>query len=146
MITREMVVAEALTWEGTPFHHQARLKGAGVDCVGVIIKVAHALGISSFDTIDYARQPDPEVMGNLLREHLDPVASEADVRLGDIIWFRVDKPRHLGIVVSLNPITFIHAYERRKIRRVIVSRLDSINGLRPVSFWRYRGIDGNTGI
>lgn len=25
-------VTEALTWLGTPYHHQGRIKGVGVDC------------------------------------------------------------------------------------------------------------------
>lgn len=30
--TRPMVVAEARTWKGTPYHRHAMIKGAGVDC------------------------------------------------------------------------------------------------------------------
>jgi cell wall-associated NlpC family hydrolase len=29
---RAAVVAEARSWLGTPFHHQGRVKAAGVDC------------------------------------------------------------------------------------------------------------------
>ena len=29
---RERVVAEALSWLGTPYAHRQRLKGVGVDC------------------------------------------------------------------------------------------------------------------
>ena len=43
MITKEDVVREAKTWLGTPFHHQGRLKGVGVDCAGVIVCVAKEL-------------------------------------------------------------------------------------------------------
>jgi cell wall-associated NlpC family hydrolase len=32
--TREAVIAEARTWLGTPWHHQASLKGVGCDCIG----------------------------------------------------------------------------------------------------------------
>ena len=37
--TRTDVVAAAREWLGTPFHHQARLRGVGVDCVGLVIGV-----------------------------------------------------------------------------------------------------------
>ena len=30
---RLAVVAEAESWLGTPYHHEARIKGHGVDCV-----------------------------------------------------------------------------------------------------------------
>ncbi len=34
------VVRTARTWLGTPYHHQGRLKGVGVDCAGLLIGVA----------------------------------------------------------------------------------------------------------
>jgi NlpC/P60 family putative phage cell wall peptidase len=33
--TREMIVAEARRWIGTPYHHQASLIGVGCDCLGL---------------------------------------------------------------------------------------------------------------
>ena len=32
-------VQEALTWLGTPYHHQGRVKGVGVDCGTLICEV-----------------------------------------------------------------------------------------------------------
>ena len=32
MNKNQLAVAEALTWLGTPYHHQGRVKGVGVDC------------------------------------------------------------------------------------------------------------------
>lgn len=40
MFTREEVIAEARGWLGTPWHHQASLKGVGCDCIGFIRGVA----------------------------------------------------------------------------------------------------------
>ena len=31
MQKNDLAVAEALTWLGTPYHHQGRVKGVGVD-------------------------------------------------------------------------------------------------------------------
>ena len=36
MIAREQIVAAARGWVGTPYHHQASVKGAGCDCLGLI--------------------------------------------------------------------------------------------------------------
>ncbi len=36
MIAREKIVAAARAWVGTPYHHQASVKGAGCDCLGLI--------------------------------------------------------------------------------------------------------------
>lgn len=45
MTTRELVVQEALTWLGTPYHHQGRIKGAGVDCAMILIEIYHQCGL-----------------------------------------------------------------------------------------------------
>lgn len=37
MTTRADVIAEARSWERTPYHHKARVKGHGVDCGQLII-------------------------------------------------------------------------------------------------------------
>jgi len=39
------VVAEALTWLGTPYHHAARVKGAGADCGQFPTAVFQACGL-----------------------------------------------------------------------------------------------------
>lgn len=51
---RAAVVREAMTWERTPYHHQGRLKGVGVDCAMLPMEVYHAAGlIPSLDPPDY---------------------------------------------------------------------------------------------
>src|SRR5262249_4757318 len=42
---RAAVVAEAESWIGTPFHHAARVKGAGVDCLMLLAEVYERAGI-----------------------------------------------------------------------------------------------------
>ena len=42
---RARVVAEALTWQGTRYHHQASVKGVGVDCLMIIVRVGQAVGL-----------------------------------------------------------------------------------------------------
>lgn len=42
---RDEVIAEAITWLGTPYHHQGTVKGAGVDCGQLLIEVFHAVGL-----------------------------------------------------------------------------------------------------
>lgn len=34
--TRSAIVTEARTWIGTPYQHQASLKGVGCDCLGLV--------------------------------------------------------------------------------------------------------------
>jgi cell wall-associated NlpC family hydrolase len=42
---RAAVVAEAQEWIGTPFHHHARVKGAGVDCLHLLAEVYERCGL-----------------------------------------------------------------------------------------------------
>jgi hypothetical protein len=42
---RQAVVAEARAWLGTPWHHEARVKGAGVDCGQFLAAVFEACGL-----------------------------------------------------------------------------------------------------
>src|SRR5271163_2604558 len=41
---RAAIIAEALTWLGTRFHHCSGVKGAGVDCAHLVWRVAQARG------------------------------------------------------------------------------------------------------
>lgn len=54
---REAVVSEARSWLETPYHHLARVKGAGVDCAQLPIAVYAAAGlIPDFNPGVYAPQ------------------------------------------------------------------------------------------
>jgi hypothetical protein len=56
-VTREQIVREALTWVGCPFHDCSGVKGAGVDCVHLLIRVAAAVGlIEDFEPEAYSPQ------------------------------------------------------------------------------------------
>jgi cell wall-associated NlpC family hydrolase len=44
-MTRGDVVREALSWEATPYHHRARIKGVGVDCAQFPAAVYEAVGL-----------------------------------------------------------------------------------------------------
>lgn len=46
---RAAIVAEAMTWIGTKYHHQAKVKGAGCDCVTLLIAVFQSVGIVPMD-------------------------------------------------------------------------------------------------
>lgn len=45
MTLREWICAEALTWEGTPYHDLAALKGVGADCALYPLAVAKTVGL-----------------------------------------------------------------------------------------------------
>jgi len=43
--TRQAIIREARQWLGTPFHHQGRVRGVGVDCLQLLIGVYSAVGL-----------------------------------------------------------------------------------------------------
>jgi hypothetical protein len=54
----QRIVTETRAWIDTPFHHAAHIRGAGCDCVGLVIGVAKALGYlpSSFQPPVYSAE------------------------------------------------------------------------------------------
>lgn len=138
MATAQDVVAEARTWIGTKFHHQARVKGAGVDCAGLVIMVAQSLGLTDFDITDYGRIPDGVTIRDLLDEHMDRVPEALP---GDVMLFRYTLlDQHMAIRAALDgrP-TIIHA--RGDVGRVVETGFDRLWQRRAVAAYRYRGLD-----
>jgi cell wall-associated NlpC family hydrolase len=53
---RKLVVDEAMSWLGTPWHHEARLKKAGVDCGMFILEVFEKCNlIPHIEPVHYSR-------------------------------------------------------------------------------------------
>lgn len=134
-VTRADIVREAKTWIGTPFKHQGRIKGVGVDCAGVVIGIAHALAISDFNYTHYSHVPDGVTLRRLLEEHLIPKFMSA-LQPGDIVLMCFDaQPQHVGI---LSEDGIIHAYAQ--VRRCCEHRLDAVWRSRMVSGYAYPGL------
>jgi len=106
MIDREKILIEARSWVGTPWHHQGRLKHVGVDCVGLIVGVASALGLTLEDTTDYQRFPDGVTLAKELGRQL--LLTQKPLP-GDVMLFRVSRlPQH---VAFCSPLGVIHAHQ-----------------------------------
>lgn len=128
------IIREARGWIGTPFHHQGRAKGRGVDCAGLIVGVAQALGLSSFDYKGYSREPLGGMLQKILDDHLDRVE---DMQPGDVLLMKfLHEPQHLGFCAGE---TVIHSYEA--VGKCIEHRLDERWLGRIVAVYRFRGID-----
>jgi NlpC/P60 family putative phage cell wall peptidase len=148
MTTRADIVAEARTWLGTPFHHQARLKSVGVDCAGLIIGVARALDLVSpdFDVTAYQRSPDGLALLEHCNQHMIRTTREA-MKPGDVIVIRWRQhPQHLGILGDYlhGGLSLIHAFSDVNGRgKVIEQRLDlsdMVAGGRFVAAFRLPGV------
>ena len=100
MIPRTQIVEAARQWIDTPFHHQARLKHVGVDCVGLVIGVARELELvpQDLDVLGYPRTPDGTSLMATMRQHMAEI-DRAVMQPGDVIVVSFDKdPQHLAIL------------------------------------------------
>lgn len=99
MITREQIIAKAREYIGTPFRHQARLKGVGVDCGGLMVCVVRDLKGSSYDFIQYPRQPGMWLLDHLRAGYYEIPVSEAVPGDAVVFWIRHPEiPAHVGIL------------------------------------------------
>ena len=106
-MTRAEFIAAARDYMGTPFHHQGRLPGVGLDCIGLIVVALEATGMRVTDRQDYGRRPDGHSLAVALAAHgARPVA---DYRPGDVLLFAFDRrPQHVALMSA--PGKIIHAY------------------------------------
>lgn len=131
---RAGVVAEALRWCGTPYHHHGRVFGpaGGVDCGTLLIEVYSRAGvIPGFDPGYYARDWMRHRAEEVYLDHVRRRAREVDSPgLGDVVLMRFDRTwSHGGILVDDSHI--VHAYIRA--RTVCVSALHEFE--RPMRFF-----------
>ena len=133
MITRAQIVAEARTFLGARWQHQGRTKNA-IDCAGLVIKVAHNLGVTSFDETGYARRPDSYRLIELLNQHALKVKGEG--RPGDILLLAFQNvSQHLAILTDKG---MIHAYA--PARKVVEHGLNDEWRGRIVDIYQYPGV------
>lgn len=148
MTTRAAIVAEAKSWHGTPWQHQASLKGVATDCLGLIAGVGLNVGVQGADkwrsdarTRNYPRPPNARLLLLICDEYLDRIAVD-DVQLADILILRFgDEPRHFAIVTGLDPARIVHAYDSPSCGRVVETGLGGGWDQRIVRAYQYRGIE-----
>lgn len=136
---RKRVVAAALSWLGTPYHHAARVKGGGVDCGQLLAAVYEDAGVEQRIPIedyppDWMMHRDEPRFMNILEQYARRV--EPPGKPGDLVLFRWGRsPSHGGIVIEWPRI--VHAYI--KDRAVILSDIDTDANLaqRFVGVWSY---------
>jgi cell wall-associated NlpC family hydrolase len=109
---RAEVVAEARSWLGTPFHHQGRVKGAGVDCAMLLAEIYERCGVVGH--VDPGYYPPDWHMHRDAERYLDRLLSYAHEldrppRAGDAAVFRFGRTFSHGAIVTEWP-AVIHAY------------------------------------
>lgn len=114
----ENILAEARSWIGTPYRHQASAKGLGSDCLGLLRGVWRAtLGAEPEAVPPYTEDWAEPQRREALREAAERwLLSKplAEAEPGDVVLFRMrdnSVAKHLGIQSAVHPTPyFIHSY------------------------------------
>ena len=132
---RDDFVRAAKGYVGTPFHHQGRLPGVGLDCAGVIVCATKACGYDVMDVLGYGRIPSQGMLEQAVLDHCDKITLP-EVQTGDILLFRfLREPQHLAM---FDDGMLIHAYST--VGRVVENCFDDYWRSRLVGCYRLRGI------
>ena len=126
-MSRARVVAEARRWLGTPYRHQASLRGEGCDCLGLIRGIWRTcLGPEPERLPPYAPDwcfdGDDRRLHAALERYLLPVPVQR-ARPGDVVLFRPRERRaacHCAVLARQDAI--IHAYWNRSVVETPFSR------------------------
>jgi NlpC/P60 family putative phage cell wall peptidase len=120
------VVAEARAWIGTPYLHQASVRGVGCDCLGLVRGVWRAVyGREPEPTPPYARDwaevAENEPLAEAALRHMTPI-DPRDCAPGDVLLFRWRAglvAKHAAIVAC--PATMIHAHDGAAVTEVALA-------------------------
>src|SRR5437667_3934403 len=90
--TRSLLIAEARAWIGTPYRHQASLKGVGCDCLGLVRGVWRAIVGAEPELVpayapDWAEATNAETLAGAAARHLVAIDLAAAFP-GDGLHFR----------------------------------------------------------
>ncbi len=121
-----LIVAEARSWIGTPYHHQASLKGVGCDCLGLLRGVWQGVFGDEPErppaySPDWAEAGGAETLLAAAQRHLVEVETGA-WQAGDVLLFRWRDGlpvKHCAIAASRT--TMIHAHDGAAVCEVAVA-------------------------
>ena len=122
-ITPTVIIAEARSWIGTPYRHQASLKGVGCDCLGLVRGVWRTLYGEEPERMpaysrDWAEASLRETLAEAGTRHLMPVARDA-MQPGDVVLFRWRTgfvAKHAAILTS--EAEMVHAHDGAAVAEV----------------------------
>jgi NlpC/P60 family putative phage cell wall peptidase len=125
-LSRAEIVGEARAWVGTPYRHQASLKGVGCDCLGLVRGVWRALigdepQAAPAYSRDWAEASGEEALAQAARAHLIEI-DVAQFQAGDVLLFRFrDRypAKHAAIVSA--PALMVHAHDGAAVAEVAIT-------------------------
>ena len=125
-LARSAIVAAARAWIGTPYHHQASLRGVGCDCLGLVRGVwRETVGPEPEAPGPYAADWAEAGSGERLAEagfrHFHAVTLDAFAP-GDVLLFRwrdAFPAKHAAIVATGR--TMVHAHDGAAVCEVAIA-------------------------
>jgi NlpC/P60 family putative phage cell wall peptidase len=126
MPLRQEIVAAARGWRGTPYRHQASLRGVGADCLGLIRGVwREVMGPEPETPPGYgpgwAEMGGGEALAEAARRHLTEIPC-TDFEAGNVLLFRwrAGLPaKHAGIAAPDG--AMVHAQEGAAVAEIALS-------------------------
>jgi len=122
-IERKTIVDAARRYIDTPFRHQGRVLGEGIDCAGLPICVARDLGVVDACVNGYDRQPNDMEFRATLDRYTYEIAYH-EILPGDLLTFAFIKEQHIAIVTQIKPTWILHAYE--SVNKCVEQPMDNV--------------------
>lgn len=141
-MTADDIIAAASECLGTPFAHQGRVIGLGMDCVGVVVHCIQRLGLPYNDQVGYGRNPfDGQLDKALLAQPCLRPIPRSDMRAGDVLSMRIKHaPQHLAIHAGqLRGHDYI-IHGSSEHGKVCMHRLCDVWGSRVMYVYRFEGM------
>lgn len=125
--TRTRIIAEARAFIGTPYRHQASLKGVGCDCLGLVRGVWRALHGSEPEATpayapDWAEAGGVESLADAALRHLIARDDPQGFAPGDVLLFRYRAhypAKHAAIATA--PDLMVHAHDGAAVAEVAIA-------------------------
>lgn len=120
--TRDQVIQVARSWIGTPYKHMYRVKGAGCDCIGLIVGVHNELYTTQIESLPiytpwWAEETGQDLIAESMRNHNHGVEiGLGDANVGDVFIMRMKDrgpAKHCGFFSYNNRI--IHSYSGHNV-------------------------------
>ena len=125
-IARADIVAEARDWIGTPYRHQASLKGVGCDCLGLVRGVWRGVVGPEPErpppyAPDWAEAHGRETLAQAAGRHLIPIECDA-FGPGDVLLFRwrAGMPAKHAAIVTTDGM-MVHAHDGAAVAEVALA-------------------------
>jgi NlpC/P60 family putative phage cell wall peptidase len=126
-MTRSLIVAEARGWIGTPYQHQASLKGVGCDCLGLVRGVWRAMHGAEPEPAppyapDWAEAAQTETLAEAAARHLVPLDDARAFEPGDVLLFRWRAKfpaKHAAIATA--PDRMVHAHDGAAVTEIFIA-------------------------